>query len=212
MNEKPILFNSEMVRAVFDGRKTMTRRVMKNPSWSKMDDDTFWSGVQVGYDHKLEFINCPYGRPGDLLWVRETWAAVSPHDYPAPIEECTIEYKADTGNPYPGDWSVEDARGNPDAPKWRPSIFMPRWASRLTLRVTAVRVERVQDISKKDIIAEGVNWSESFPEGYTNKLNKRGYGSAEAAFRDLWDSINAKRGYSWESNPFVWVVEFEPLT
>lgn len=132
---------------------------------------------------------------GDHLWVRETFGYC--------LECGGINWKA-TVNQDRFCQSCDNEIG-----KWRPSIHMPRLVSRLTLDVTGVRVERVQDMEKRDAIAEGVYWSEAFPEGYTVTGNGRGFGSAEDCFVDLWDSINAKRGHSWQDNPWVWVVEFQ---
>ena len=199
--ERPIIFSTEMVRAILDGRKTQTRRAIKPqpkdanqrydlPEWE------LWGG---GYPEHGKRVRCPYGQPGDRLWVRETWAV-------APL---AIHYRA--GN---------DFKSFPDEPRlydyastqgWRPSIFMPRWASRITLEVIDVRVERVQDISDADALAEGIyrysdhaawtyTWNHDMPPHY--------YGKAVFAFRALWDSINSRRGYGWDINPWVWVVEW----
>lgn len=190
MNEKPILFSGEMVRAILDGRKVMTRRVMK-PQPNLADgkwrfNGRTWEkhlGYPIGHDVPLS----PYGRPGDLLWVRETWGVGMPYHHwkPSQIPQSAhIEYRATS--------KVADTFH-----AWKPSIFMPRWASRLTLRVTAVKVERVQDITTGDAIMEGCPadmWDGGQPLDW---------------FSVLWDSVNSKRGYSWDSNPWVWVVEFE---
>lgn len=252
MSEKPILYSGEMVRAILDGRKTQTRRVIKNPPWLKMDDKSFYAGIALGVSEGMEFENCPYGRPGDRLWVREAWRPGAWRD----DGRIAIDYKASpelTNTPWvtiPDDfdgktfddlwleWTDEllNAGSIPDdegyhhweagrSPlRWRPSIFMPRWASRITLQVTAVRVERVQDISEEDAIAEGLDreWcSEFVPEtgmdvsgfDYRDYSDPSGitWTSPLESFKTLWDSINAKRGYSWDSNPWVWVVEFEQV-
>lgn len=193
MNEHPILFGGEAVRAILDGRKTQTRRVI-NPQSFKLDGGGHpyidmgypdeWDGAGLRRD-----ILCPYGQPGDLLWVRETWnsdqqyASWKPSEIP---QGAPLYYKAD-----------ESGKPDPDGitPIWRPSIHMPRWASRIALRVTDVRVERVQDITDYDCQCEGL-----LHNNYSNNIRGQ--------FTDLWDSINAKRGYSWSSNPWVWVVEF----
>jgi len=239
MKERPVSFDGGMVRAILAGRKTQARSVIKpqppatclyerngevyigmilRDQPSVWGDKSYWRyGAEWGArpDMTQPFPTCPYGSPGDRLWVRETWGAVWPDiDREYALEECKIEYRADLPpdrTDYPGGWPADEARGNPDAPKWRPSIHMPRWASRITLEVTGVRIERMQDISKHDAIAEGIQWSEAFPEGYVHPGSRRGFGSAQQAFRSLWDSINAKRGYSWDSNPWVWVVEFEVI-
>ena len=188
--EKPILFSGEMVRAILDGRKTQTRRVVKQKHIP------FVENILNGFlDGKWNQRPLPYGKPGDLLWVRETWAHNPEWTKPA----------------YRADWKTPDAAIKTMDTKWRPSIFMPRWASRLTLRVLDVRVERVQEISEADAKAEGVNLA-------TWELHHRRDDSISLSiaaieeFKHLWDSINAKRGYSWDSNPWVWVVEFEAVT
>lgn len=184
MNEKPILFSGPMVRAILDGRKTMTRRVVKLPpdavSVTVDPGGTIFgpgpyikAGNPDGYDYPR--IHCPYD-PGDRLWVRETWCCYTPMLR-------NPRYKADGHND--AGWT------------WKPSIHMPRWASRITLEVTDVRVERVQEITDDDAKAEGcptVGWY----DGPRPKL----------WFSHLWDSINAARGYGWDVNPWVWVVSF----
>lgn len=184
-----------MVRAVLDGTKTMTRRVIKRPLPHDFDE---WSEVAR---REAVYWKCPYGQPGDRLWVRECFSYL--HDYDAhhtfkdPSDP--IHHWAD-GNPDYGDWT-----------KPKPSIHMPRWASRIDLEVTGVRVERVQDISNEDAQAEGCR-----EYGYDHDdwlYHQSGYivmaGTPREEFQELWDSINAKRGYGWESNPWVWAVDFK---
>lgn len=166
MKEKPILMSAPMINAILEGRKSQTRRVI-NPSiptthrsWNNHGDDDlfFWTDHPTqGEKGDVIYRRCPYGARCDRLWVRETFAYIWPDIDPVPLRECTIEYRADTSADYPGGWGADEARGNDDAPKWRPSIFMPRWASRITLEITDVRVERVQDISDDDAIEEGVD-------------------------------------------------------
>jgi len=187
-----------MVRAILDGRKTQTRRVMKpqpenfepNPdenSVARVHVDGEYVGSGVVDDGACVHI-CPYGAPGERLWVRETWKPDPSFGYPAETKPRDMDsrthvlYRATLATDHPkAIWQ-----------RWRPSIFMPRWASRITLEITDVRVERVQSISVMDAQAEGCN----------------GGGQFYRAYRDLWDSINAKRGFSWESNPWVWVLGF----
>ena len=188
MTAKPIIFSAPMVRAIFDGRKTMTRRILSNRNtyfngspWPKKVsfDDCDWATAWVdggpspaGNPGPYIHVKWPYGllcdggtdevsgarvyplvSPGDTLWVREVWAPVSPDENRRPIEECGIEYRADTPNAKrAGGWDEEP--NDLDAIRWRSPIHMPRWASRLTLKVTAVKVERVQDISEADAKAE----------------------------------------------------------
>jgi len=198
------------VRAILDGRKTQTRRVIKpQPSY----ENEFWRWIpKQPYDINMDHLNaslinhlCPYGQPGDRLWVRETWGAVFPAMEPVPLEACTIEYRADLPpgcTDYPGNWPAEEARGDPDAPKWRSPIYMPHSFSRITLEITDVRVERLQDISEEDAIAEGCTpWVKDGSMIDT----------AASDFAQLWNSINGKK-YPWESNPWVWVIEFERVT
>lgn len=184
MKERPILFSTKMVKAILEGRKTQTRRVIKPQPNDIRESPFVKSGIETthGYEIKLKH------EPGDRLWVRETWNVLDsdgckPSDI-SPIKERAI-YKAN-GDEYPF---------------WRPSIFMPRWASRIALEVVNVRVERVQDISEEDAMHEGATPLLVDPDGGSCPYCE--------GFRALWDSINAKRGYGWDANPWVWVVEFE---
>jgi len=183
---KPILFSTPMVQAILDGRKTQTRRVIKDKditNWFDIDVD----GKPIAYiDQETGDSYPPTHRakyqPGDILWVRETWAKRIHSDN-------RYYYKADNNL---------GAIFNREDDKWRPSIFMPREAARIFLRVKNVRVERVQDIGEEDALAEGVEW-----------LN---FATAKEAFTALWDGINGKRVYGWDTNPWVWVVEFEHMS
>lgn len=195
MTDHPILFKADMVRAILDGRKTQTRRVIKDDCLQAVRFEELSSIMNTPPRYKngkwvyelqsavddTEYyeIKSSYGVPGDLLWVRETWAM---HDE-------YIIYRADLD-----DWACLD-----DCPdhKWKPSIFMPKTACRLWLKVKSVRVERVQEISEDDAICEGTKGGGGHPDFWAG------------AFHDLWDSINAKRGYGWDKNPWVWVIEFE---
>lgn len=181
MRERPILFSGPMVRAILDGTKTQTRRVAMHTV----------CGVRVArlaYDPAPDVCACPYGVPGDRLWVRETFA---------PFSTGGAVYRADKPRFSPGAHEVVGG-------SWHPSIHMPRWASRLSLEVTGVRVERLQDISEADAIAEGCHDSDGAP---TQELS----GTARGAFALLWDDLNADRGYGWDANPWVWVVEFRKV-
>lgn len=210
----PILFSGEMVRAILDGRKTQTRRVIK-PQPLLSNVALGCASAEERQRLELQWLvdnDCPHGKPGDLLWVRETWLELDrsgwcdpakPKDwYDAAFGRINaIAYRANA------DTEAERIRKEYGY-KWRPSIFMPRWASRLTLRVVDVRVEQVKNISDMDVLAEGIPQKGRMydPSGITFSDELR------ADFRSLWDSINAKRGYSWDSNPWVWVVEFERVT
>jgi len=198
MTEHPILFSGEMVRAILDGCKTQTRRIVKPqpvaPLRFSIDRPAvggsvaYFAYVDAGGVHHNELsAECRYGQSGDHLWVRETWAELDINYHPKPGGGRVV-YRADhiTGN------------DGPDKITWRPSIFMPRWASRIMLEVVAVRVERVQAISEADAEAEGTHWNPYPPDNH--------YGVVEE-YKKLWDKINGKRA-PWADNPWVWVVEF----
>ncbi len=210
MKERPILFSGPMVRAILEGRKTQTRRVVKPRHYWHMDhrdDGTQWPYFDdyVYAEPDPVEVLCPYGVPGDRLWVRETWRLIA---WDGDAQTVGVDYPADGPDGEARYIETADhlalARRLLSRRK-RPSIHMPRWASRITLQVTGVRVERVQDICDADAMAEGVDWS-----GLVDRtgLTK---GGAVDTFRALWDSINAKRGYGWGVNPWVWVVTFEAL-
>jgi hypothetical protein len=212
MSERPILFSGLMVRAILEGRKTMTRRVVKVPRWAlagQMECDGCepnWPMAEDCYGDSQK-IKCPYGVPGDKLWVRETWAVAKPWDYVKPKDlakendeysRLAVDYKAEKQRM----WGNTGTCG-----KTRPSIYMPRWASRITLEVTAVRVERLKEISEEDAEAEGVNLAaHKATLGMSSSA-----GNNRGAFVALWDSINAERGFGWDVNPWVWVVEFKRI-
>jgi len=200
MTERPILMSAPMVRALLAGRKAQTRRVVKHEHASEIEVWA-WNGVswrfgvygEGGVAADMGGIQCPYGVPGGTrLWVRETWAKAGE------VGDAT-EYRADNHDPSAG--------------KWRPSIHMPRWASRITLAVTAVRVERLQDISEADAVAEGTPCR-------TCGRHVDGHGEddcecfhstrvAVESYRSLWESINGPG--SWAANPWVWAISFEVL-
>ena len=189
--ERPIIFSAEMVRAILDGRKTQTRRVVKpQPEHFHYTKDAQYPCKPDG-----EQVSCPYGQVGDRLWVRETFCL---GDGMNPSGDATKPtYKAD--------WpDVEHSR-------WKPSIHMPRWASRITLEITEVRVERLQEIREKSAVREGIKPPEHafrMISGGDIEVNE----SPQELFAELWDFLNAKRGYGWDTNPWVWVVSFAKLT
>lgn len=193
MKERPILFSGPLVRAILEGRKTQTRRIIK-PSWSRCLDPGDPD------DQKSIIAHGRYGIPGDRLWVRETWAQFErdsqvgiAYRASCPVDE--FDYVGPAG-------TFERIRIN----RWRPSIYMPRWASRITLEVTGVRVERVRGITGADAHAEGVDIYEG---GCVVQCFNTQDQMAVEKFAALWDSINGKReGASWAANPWVWVVEF----
>lgn len=219
MKERQILFSGAMVRALLDGRKTQTRRVVKpQPPASTRDVFTFHHpDPRTHYwafdgDALTDWAQpCPYGDVGDRLYVRETWQH-SNHPFGPYDEDCLVFYRAD----YLDDPLGPDLERSADGIRreWRPSIHMPRAASRITLEVTGVRVERLQSISDEDARAEGTSC-------YVCDRALDGHGDADchcfhrqasaSDFRILWDSLNAARGYGWDINPWVWVVEFERI-
>lgn len=206
-----------MVRAILDGRKTQTRRVITKQPPSvetvrqlsgsgyhyaqpdSMHDHWYVCGpvwaVEQAMNHNNCRLDCPYGQPGDRLWVRETWAPYD--DDVVPEKDLSgIGYRADekwNGHSSPfRSWNAE-YNGT-----WKPSIFMPRWASRITLELTAVRVQRVQEISEEDAMAEGIEL-----------MNVTREDSHRFHYRVLWDDLNLKRGFGWKTNPWVWALTFK---
>lgn len=189
MRERPILFSAPMVRAILAGTKTQTRRVVKpQPQMVTNHRTAAWEGDPVVLMELLSEAGRrgPYGQPGDRLWVREAWKAHTTFDHlpPRDIPESHVWYMADDG------YKAES--------RYRQGMFMPRWASRITLEVTGVRVERLQDISEADALAEGIDMAEHF-----NSQDPR------VSFWSLWESINGAG--SVEANPWVWVIEYRRL-
>ncbi|MGP2833554.1 morphogenetic protein [Serratia nevei] len=183
MKERPVIFNGEMVRAILDGRKTQTRRIAKA-------------------DNSNHLLGCPFGQVGDLLWVREAYQGpLFNFDQMETYLEDTskferpefCEYRADGGRT-PEYYDADDNLRH----GWKPSIHMPRWASRITLEITAVRVERLNDISEEDAKAEGVKAGVS--PGHEHMMH-------QVAFSELWQSIYGAE--NWSANPWVWVIEFK---
>lgn len=234
MKERPILFSTQMVKTILDGRKTVTRRVIKP---QPVKNNGFWELYGAGWSKDSGAVPCvpghslseknPYGRPGHLLYVRETWKPVG---WSQDGSDWRISYKAggpsvitphmfddgdnqkeqafwiklsdkldDNGCPFDEDTFIYQNVG--DYLPWKPSIHMPKNASRIWLRVKEVRVERLQDISFDDILDEGIGVPQKTPSYVL--LNR---------WVELWDSINDKRGYSWDSNPWVWVVSFDVVS
>ena len=194
MKDRPILFSAPMVRAILAGTKTQTRRAVKSTGMYAIDASIH--GEEVARRELAALATrCPYGQAGDQLWVREAFSGPHCMDSSAGCKAVPpskwgdgsrIWYWAD-GNPTEGDWT-----------RPRPSIHMPRWASRILLEITAVRVERLQDISETDAEAEGIQ--EIVDAGVDHD------GTPRDAYRALWEQINGAD--SWSANPWVWVVEF----
>lgn len=213
MRERPILFSGPMVRALLAGTKTQTRRVVKPQPDSTHSGFPYWNvgGYRASWCRSaadggpLEPANplaCSYGQPGDRLWVRETWCRKW-DDERGFLDECW--YRASN----PDVVSVDAMEKSP----WKPSIHMPRWASRILLEITDVRVERLQDISEADARAEGIECMAGDPEcGYRNYLDKTSQDwtlSPRESFQSLWESINGPA--SWSANPCVWPLDLRRL-
>jgi len=236
MKEHPILFTGEMVKAILEGRKTQTRRVIKPQPFDvaqsrRLDNDGLLPTMEN--PHTPKYIKCPYGKPGDVLWVRESFIPCTPGHQSCKIRDATYVCYRDGTQKDKASGNVAPWQG-PATAKWKkgyhkfsPSIHMPRWASRISLTVTDVRVERVQDISSDDARAEGIGdeneWLPcpacggagvhgAFGEGYSvTEVDCSTCNTPRKAFRVLWDSINADRGFGWAENPWAWAVTFERI-
>ncbi|MGL4575104.1 MAG: hypothetical protein ACRCV9_09985 [Burkholderiaceae bacterium] len=247
MKEKPILFSAPMVRAILAGQKTQTRRVVNLPErssrgrwevmpWGGPNGGRNSKGVEIPFQNAIghtltgEIFLCPYGGPGDQLWVREACRAHEISDEEAEQDTYGIMDQFDLESPIHGlDGVVYEADGaflqigntREDADAWGklydyrnkkgakvPSIHMPRWASRITLEITGVRVELLQDISESDAVAEGVYFDPRM-QGYVSDAEGRHFHAADPVetYAGLWESLNGAG--SWEENPFVWVIEFK---
>lgn len=197
MKERPIIFSGPMVRVILQGRKTQTRRIAKE--FNEMPN---LDGILKRFPNQQ---GCPYGEPGDRLWVRETHRYWWP-DWEDP-DLCRCRYKADDAVvDLPVEWdkgsqffTPEDADLDKEPSRWRSLIYMPRWASRITLEITGVRVERLQEISEEDA------WKEGFPD--PDGKNKEYTDRARYWYQTIWESINGPG--SWDTNPWVWVLEFK---
>lgn len=190
MKERPILFSGPMVRAIIEGRKTQTRRVIK-PQPERVEYLHVGGGVEwpccPTVDGCMKAMHCPYGVPGDSLWVRETWA-----------------------DRFQDDWYIYRADNNPEhaGVKWKSPIHMPRRASRITLPIVNVRAERLQDITHNDVFAEGCPIDTKASGCVAGEWQTDRKMKAAAWFADLWNSINGKK-HPWDSNPWVWVIEWD---
>lgn len=206
MMERPILFSAPMVRALVAGTKAQTRRPVKGApdDWAPMQPQAFWPTVidrhgdeqpgpeayGAGNEDGDWWITCPYGQPGDRLWVREAWARDA--------EDGAYFYRADVGTGNEADDWQRNIDDGASGYRWRPSIHMPRAASRITLEVTGVRVERLHAISRGDAMAEGCPFA-----------NMAAGPTPRDWYCGLWEQINGPG--SWDANPWVWVVEFRRI-
>lgn len=191
MKERPIIFSAPMVRAILAGAKSQTRRVVKLKPWQQIeerDDGAPWPWMYDDDRADDHWLPCPYGQAGDRLWVREAWRVIDLADVFAP-REITAASRI---------WFEADGPHGLPAGRYRHARFMPRWASRVTLEVTGVRVERLQDISEADAVAEGVDAARYLGFGL-DRAHAR-------AYSDLWESLHGPG--SWDANPWVWVVAF----
>jgi hypothetical protein len=201
VKEKPILFSAPMIKAILEDRKTQTRRIVKHPEYFGCFTGDCPHEYQKQCDESILFVpDCPYGTPGDRLWVRETFCVGyptgEPHHWSA-IKPTSELHQAERRAFYRADG--EDPKDGPQR-HWTPSIHMPRWASRITLEVTGVRVERLQTITEADARAEGVERTDELTGTADDILSLR------HAYSLLWEQINGAG--SWESNPFVWCISF----
>ena len=185
MTERGMIFNAEMVRALLDGRKTQTRRPVKFPVHDKNLGCELAGNELAGELSAGNYLNSAFGKPGDRIWVRETWAEAG-----ASAPDLKL-YRANYPEHVP---SIYENVPPAEEIRWTPSIHMPRWASRILLEITDVRVERLRSMSQDDARAEGV-------------IAASGPMEAGLAFRELWDSIYGEE--SWKANPWVWVIEFK---
>ncbi len=243
--QRPILFTGAMVRAILDGSKTQARIVIKPnkafvPGTLELDPDGAPVAV-VNLTGCMADVRCPYGQPGDLLYVRETWrprilngalfqagpdgksagrfsssmrSRRSCLGFGVQYREGFAHMRTECYAKQFADCTEPTQTGDLVSSRWKPSIHMPKWAARLWLRVTEVRVERVREISDEDVKAEGIGrfvdgcgWGWDRESCLSSEYD--GWGTPERAFETLWDSINAKRGFGWETDPWVWVVTFE---
>ncbi|HCI6306017.1 morphogenetic protein [Klebsiella pneumoniae] len=214
MKERGMIFNGEMTRAILDGRKTQTRRPVKFPVHDKNLGCELAGNELAGELSAGNYLNSAFGKPGDRIWVRETWQAI--HDYcdeNGHVDERRYarsipRHRGNYWHPvYEEAWGNE-SREDREFP-WRPSIHMPRWASRILLEITDVRVERLNTISEKDATAEGVPPAGSLLPDYpgTFLTPKGDFATAKVAFQRLWESIYGEE--SWNANGWVWVIEFK---
>jgi len=233
VKERGILFSAPMVRALLAGTKTQTRRIVKlkspdgevyiDPGGSIFGPGPYVKNYPPGYPSCSEpmhrRIRCPYGYPGDRLWVRETWNKFDAHPVEgdgidprrfgarAPLPGCEGDREIEWRAVYRADGEIVHLRYG--AARWKPGIHMPRWASRITLEVTGVRVERLHDITEDGARAEGVAFGEMQDAIVNGEPGRVAFFSARDAFAYLWAGSNGSE--SWKANPWVWVVEFKRI-
>lgn len=214
MRERPIPFNAAMACATLEDRKTQTRRVVRGTALEWLNSANFTPEYVALPENGFS----PYGYAGDRLWGREAWRVSRKHDSIAPrdlpVRTMSVMYEAGghAAN-YENGWTVfnDESIDAPWIGKYRPAMFMPRWASRITLENVTVRIERLQGINEADAHAEGIYLFPGEGGGYKWARGEQEYDSAVEAYRHLWDGLNAARGYGWDANPWVWVVEFKRI-
>lgn len=211
---RPILFSTEMVKAILEGRKTMTRRIIKWPGLPEWADPDYGNRIENGwptfrhvgfdkgeYKDELGIVKCPYGKIGDILWVRESM-------YQSAIGFAMFKAGGKVGEPLEEneylDWETFSVTR-----KAIPSIHMSKTACRIFLEITDVRVELLQDISEEDAINEGIKWNKGKIQSGYGVGDSTAHIKAKECFQSLWQKINGQK--SWEANPYVWVIEFEPV-
>ncbi len=214
--EIPILFSTSMVEAILDNRKGMTRRVVKGgfdahpyQHVKMLSNERKDIGLQAFFfnegDKDCWGVKCPYGQVGDILYVRETWQHTR-HALHLSLDD------ENSGYIYKASENGRDWEENDEEWRWKPGIHLPKGGSRIWLEVTSVCVERLKGITPGDAAAEGVQFDYSEGQQFKNYLNDQfEYGDSRDSFRSLWDKINGKK-YPWESNPWLWVVQFKVLS
>lgn len=238
MKERPILFSGPMVRAILEGRKTQTRRIVKptgahhifqfrGREEARGTDEPTGEWAWCRAERVIsEHIRCPYGKPGDRLWVREAWRVGKPHDKIKPSDildrvvtrgqGVTVLYEVGGWKSFGPPGRMEPVYSDDQpmpawAGKYRPSLFMPSWASRITLEITDVRAERLQSISESDAHAEGAIYGPLLPMAWSKPNCESDDACMRSRFAALWDRLNATRGYGWDVNPWVWTIEFRRI-
>lgn len=211
MKERPIIMSADSVRAILAGNKTQTRRVFKNPAAGMVGWDRGLMQLKSSNLGPLRF--CPYGVPGDRLWIREGWKflSIGPRHFVDDPFPCAWRYRADDKKAW-GPVTHDKLPKQFNSKKWRSPIYMPRWASRITLGILNIRVERLSDIDNEGALAEGVDKA-----GHGETVLLLGLNAIPAMskpifdFAIMWNKLNKKQGFGWHQNPWVWVVEFAAL-
>ena len=231
VKERPIPFSDASILTIQEGRKVMTRRVIKghlpwltdpvqfyatdpdnrdglaSPAVHYEDGRWWWYEEEYPEEGGIKF-RCPYGVAGDRLWVKETWRAAWAH-VPGSLSGPGVRYRAD--NAVLG--RIESPCSGVEEKRWRHWLFMPRWASRIVLEITEVKAQRLQDITTGGVMRLSDVEKEGCPTEFCSSLEGDPMGSQEAAwFIKHWDSLNKKRGFGWDANPWVWSIEFKQVT